>query len=325
MGRSSIPIEDLRAIPFINHDNIRGRVLRSLCFFSEDEWHFWLGMPGGLVKVKGTPAESIYFGKKPERQDDLYLHFIDFICQRAYWPEISKPIEGLIDDVFNIGASLAKIQILREHCKDHKISGVSRMVVTEMEYLFGVCRSMFDLLQEVASGLWETIQLQDKEISKKSMPKAFSKILSENGSVRKGTDISLKYGLPKVLSSFYEETAPFFLMLRKFRDNIFHRGSSFQIVFETERGFAVQQSLKPFSEFGIWKDECMLSNGLCPLRAALAHVVDSTLSACDSFTRCLEQIILFPPPLVPGFDTFLRGYSNQELLQRKQVRDECLW
>jgi hypothetical protein len=66
---------------------------------------------------------------------------LDFIAQRASFSELQKPILGLRDDVFNLSASLAKISHLHA-TKDIVGPGVSRMAVTEIEYLFSVCRSV---------------------------------------------------------------------------------------------------------------------------------------------------------------------------------------
>lgn len=321
----TITTEDLQQIPFIDHANINGRIIRSLSFYSDGEWHFWLNTERGLFKIKGTPGEALYFGEEPEREDDIHLHFIDFICQRAYWSSVTKPVEGLISDVYNVAASLAKLSLLATHAHDQSRMGLSRMVTTELEYLFSTCRSMFDLLQETIAALWKTVRLLDESITKRSLPTSFSDVVFKAGRPQTAAEIQQRYGLPQDLALFYEESTPFFTQLRSFRDNIIHRGSTFEVVYVTERGFAVHEKLRPFCDFGVWDEPHKLPNGLCSLRPAASYVVLRTLEACDRFSRRLESCIQFPPPIAPGFRIFVRGFCNHELASVNEVIGRCLW
>lgn len=309
----------------MDHANINGRTIRSLSFYSDGEWHFWLTTERGLFKSKGTPGEALYFGKDPEREDDIHLHFIDFICQRAYWSSVEKPVEGLISDVYNLAASLAKLSLLATHARDQDRMRLRRMVNTELEYLFSTCRSMFDLLQETIAALWKTVRLLDESVVKRPLPLAFSDVLLKSGRPLTVAEIQQRYGLPQELALFYEESAPFFTQLRSFRDNIIHRGSTFDMVYVTENGFAVHERLRPFCDFGVWNEPHKLPNGLCSLRPVASYVVLRTLEACDRFSRLLESCIQFPPPIAPGFRVFVRGFCNGELASVDAVVKQCLW
>jgi hypothetical protein len=57
---------------------------------------------------------------------------------------------------------------IRACCLDLN-TGVSRMVATEFEYMHGVCRSIFDLWQEVLVALWKNIKLLDATTKKKEL------------------------------------------------------------------------------------------------------------------------------------------------------------
>src|ERR1700687_5996009 len=106
------------------------------------------------MKVQIWPAECPYFGTKPKKDHDGCFHFIDLIAQRACFNQIAKPFGGLQDDIFTLAASLAKVRWLHE-TKLAIGSGVTRMVATEIDYIFSACRSIFDLLQEILFKLWE--------------------------------------------------------------------------------------------------------------------------------------------------------------------------
>lgn len=307
---TGIELAKLSTIPYLDLSNLQGRFISTLTFHDEGKWRMWISAGDRLSEIKGWPAEAFYFSSGPESPTDLYFHFLDFIAQRASFPELQKPIHGLQDDVFNLSASLAKITHL------HRISntvgtGVSRMVVTEVEYLFSVCRSIFDLLQEIARALWETIHLNDSSVKKRPLKETFSKMVLFKGRESTQAELIERFGLPQPLAAYYKRNAGFFLTLRDFRDNIVHRGSQVQTIFSGESGFLIQHSLKPFSNMEIWKDDEKHPNNLVPLFPALGIVVYKTLFACEDFSSTIEQVIKFPPPIVPGMRFFMRGFFNE--------------
>ena len=321
---SNVSKKELEKIPYIDQDALDGRVILTLMFYDNNEWHWWLPSSKGLIKTKGFPAESSYFAKQPERENDICLHFMNFIAQRACWPEIVKPFHGLQEDIYNLSASLKKFKILYEYSKINQ-DGVSRLVVTEIEYLFSVCRSIFDLLQEIISKLWESFQFFDTKLKLKPLPKEFRKIVFHGGKLSTEEQIKNKFGMPEHLSKFYIRNQIFFSVLRKFRDNIFHHGSTFKLIYITEKGFATGNDLNPFCEFNVWREEHRLENNLYSLRPVLAYLVNQTLLVCEDFSRTIETLIRFPRPLVPEMLFYMRGFLNDELFQNYFALKECHW
>ncbi len=320
----NITKKDLLKIPYLNHKELGNRTIVTLMFYDEGEWHWWIPCKKGLIKAKGYPTEMLYFAKQPERRDDICLGFINFIGQHACWNELVKPFNGLQDDIHNICASLKKFNILFEYSKQEE-DGVSRLVITEMEYLFGLCRSIFDLLQEMISHLWESFQFSDPKLKKKPLPKAFRKIVYHGGELCNKAQLIEKFGMPESMADFYIRNKAFFSVLRKFRDNIFHHGSTFKIIFVTEKGFAIPGDLKPFCDFNIWNEEHKSENNLCSLRPALAYLINQTLLVCEDFSQMIQTTIKFPDPIVPNMKLFIRGYLNDELIQIPDILKNCSW
>lgn len=307
---TNIDVSKLSTIPYLDISNLHGRFISTLMFYDAGAWRMWILAGDQLVEIKAWPAESFYFAAKPESPTDICFHFLDFIAQRASFSELKKPILGLQDDVFNLSASLAKVSHLHA-TRDIVGSGVSRMAVTEVEYLFSVCRSAFDLLQEIASALWETIKLHDSSANKKPLKETFSKMVLFQGRASTEKELIERFGLPQPLAAYYVRNAKFFMTLREFRDNVIHRGSQVQTIFSSETGFLIQHSLKPFSDMAIWSEEEKQPNDLVPLFPALCIVVHKTLSACEDFSSTIEQVIQFPPQIVPNMHFFMRGYFNE--------------
>src|SRR5208282_5514062 len=107
----TIGLSKLATIPYLDLSDIRDRTLSSLCFH-DDGWKMWVSAGDQLIQIQAWPAESFYFARAPERQSDLCLQTLNFIAQRASFPEVMKAFVGLQDDIFNVSASLAKIGFL---------------------------------------------------------------------------------------------------------------------------------------------------------------------------------------------------------------------
>ncbi|TGK49464.1 hypothetical protein [Leptospira kanakyensis] len=315
----------LTDIPYLDHKELSSkRGIPSLTFYDEETWHIWVQTPDGLIKIDGYPAEGTYFSKNPVTENDVYLEFFNFLGQKALRKEILKPVHGIQDDIMNICASLKKISLLYQLSKDKSLD-VSRMVITELEYLINVCRSIFDLLQEIISELWETVTLNNPNIKKKKLNDKFRKMVIENEEILKPSIIQERFSIPEILANFYHDYAEFFQILRKYRDNLVHHGSSLEFIFTTERGFAVRDSVKPFSLFKVWNEKHKLPNSLASLRVPVAYMVFKTLSACEHFATSIQKCIVFPNEIVPNYKLLLRMSHGNELMKLKKIIDDSLW
>lgn len=315
---------ELTKIPFVDSNNIGERVLTTLTFFEEGEWQIWLPSPNGLIPIKGEPAEADYFARTREKDMDIYLDFLNFMTQRACWAETMRFVDGIRDDIHNLGASLGKLDLFHRSFGDKSLD-VKRFVSTEVEYIFGVCRSLFDLLQEVIATLWQNrIELFDKSIKKKQLKKSFRGMVLKDNKLRTMEEIRTQFHVPAELASFYHRHGPFFQVLRQYRNKVVHSGNDFK-PFVTEKGFAVSADFEPFASFDVWNEEHMLPNRLASLRPIVAHVITETFRACEDFTQTIQKIIRFPSEIAPDFKLFIRGFHNHQLLAMKDVLANCSW
>lgn len=303
---TTVDASHLSAIPYIDIKSVDGRFLGSSLFFDEGRWRLWTPVDAGFIELKIVePLEMLYFARTPASKQDLYFHFLDFVAQRAAFPEVLHGFSGITDDVLNLIAVLSKIQLLHSS-RDVVGDGIKRMITTEIEYLFSVCRSVFDLLQEIISRLWASIRLTDTSVNKKPLKPSFNDMVTFGGKPAALETLQSRFGLPVPLASVYLSFAEFFADLRSIRDNLMHHGSSVQTVFADDSDFLVSKHLRPFSTMQIWREDERRPNDLLPLSPALATVVYRTLSACEAFSRALGAMFAFPPPLVPGMGLFLR-------------------
>lgn len=317
--------EEADKLPHLRTDQLHGRCLLLLPLWDGEKWKMWITRPDGTILPipVNDAVHSDYLAQNAARSDDIYLPFIDFMMQRASWPDVEHWFRAIRDDLHNLGTALAKIDFFFDHRDD--IDGVTRFVATEVEYIFTVCRSAFDLLQETIKRLWaDHTHFLDEALraAKKQLKKSFSQMVLAGNEPCSAQQIQERFGLLPELAEFYAGAAPFFLQLRDHRDGVIHGGATHEVIFDTERGFAVEDSLEPFASWGVWRNtEPFNKNGLVSLRPALAHLVYQTFRTCNAFTDAMARTIKFPPEIAPGLRLFIRGQHNAALLKAGEILD----
>ncbi len=305
---------DLAAIPYLDLEAVEGRVLTSLMFYAQEDWHCWFELGDqSLRKIWARPSESTYFAAAAADPGDLYLHCLDFLAQRAALPSLMRARSGIIDDVLNLATVLAKFEALPA-MRPHFPEGLSRVAATEVELVVTICRSLFDLLQEVIVHIWPTIRFHDDTLGRRPPRGSFRKMLQVGDVILEAEEIARHHGLPMPLATCYAEARDIFFALRRYRDNIVHKGSQVQHIFDADGLFLISSELAGFPNLVAWTEDERHVNDLVPLRPAINMLIYRTLMTCEHFTRTLETIIQFPPPLVPGMNQFLRGHSTGTLI-----------
>lgn len=318
------PKSSVANIPHLNHAQLDGRFISTVHFWHDGVWTLYLETEEGMRAIPAWPAEGFYFGKSAQAETDFKLHFLDFTAQRACYLGLEKPILGIRDDLFNMGASVAKIKLLHD-TKAQNSLGVTRMVATEVEYIYSLCRGIYDLLQEYASKLWEMYKPAEPTKQKgknqpkmyPTLPNSFAEMALNNGTPRSVAELTAKYRIPIDWASIYVFHADFFADIRRFRDNVVHNGSYVGSVFDSDYGFLIRKDKRPFNtfKFDLWKEEEVYENDVAPLMPALGQVIFRTLVTLEDFAKMLEQNFEFHEPVAPGFTFYMRGYYDKELAE----------
>ncbi|WP_441234478.1 hypothetical protein [Bradyrhizobium sp. 930_D9_N1_4] len=310
---TKIDIEQLTSIPFLDHGELSGRFLCSTMFY-DGEWHAWIDAGGRLFKTQMWPAETVYFGTRAEKPTDVCLHFLNLMAQRLNCYPISRQLFALQDDVYNVAASLAKIQHLHRSRKEFE-NGVTRLVATELEYVHSVCRSVFDLWQEVLVAIWSNIRLLDPAVKKRQLKKSYADMLFSANKPRTAQELTDRFGIPGPLAECYTRSTDFFADLRQFRDRVVHHGGGPQTIFDSDDGFLMVASRMPFRGPTLWRPDEFRPNDLVPLLPVVNFAIYRTIAICGEFSETLEQIFQLQPPTVPKFHLYLRGYFDAALMR----------
>lgn len=324
--QTGIPLSELKKIPFLDPESIsNSRAITSLSFYVAGEWHCWMAPAGELIKVQMWPCEAGYFGDSGERDTDPRFRLLELAAQRISFVDMLKSIVGITHDLRNLATSLAKMKCFYEISKTRQ-SEVARFVQTEMEYMIYVCRSAFDLLQLMFAKHWQRVELKDKSIKKKALPQSFADVILQGKRIKTDKEIMGKYGLPQSFANWYLTYAEFFVQIRDLRNAFAHHGEpACEVVFCTDRGFAIRRSEPRWSKFYEWPKEAELSNELVPLRPVLNSILGSLINVTDTFAQVLEYVIDLPKPFFPKLQYFTRGHHDGEFAAIDNVLTNCLW
>lgn len=309
-----VNLEHLKALAHLDLAHLDGRKIPFHLLHDGNAWHLWVPGPQGLFEAKPIDAsESSYFATAKAAESDFLSPFLEFFEQRVYWPEIARFIDGIGTDLLNLSACFAKIELIFHHCPHHSI-GYSRMISTEIEYVFLTCRGIFDLLQEIMHRLWKKITLIDQTKKKVDLPKkTYRTVVLHDDHPRTSQEIAERFVLPMEIANVYARSTPFFFWLRDYRDLIAHSGHTPGHVYRMEQGFAISKEDRPFRDMEIWGDVNSGINHLGSVLAVVAHIIQTTFGTCDEFAAVLQRLIQFPPPIAPNHRIFIRGAHTSYL------------
>lgn len=323
----AVTIENLKVVPYLRTEHLGdGRTVKLMPLWDGQCWHLWIDMPEGLIegKIMDT-VEGGYVGTTAAKQSDLFIPFIHLMWQCASWPEICPLISAISDDFHNMGTSVAKLRHFFDSRSNLPRGATSRFAQTELEYLVMLCRSVFDLLQEIMSIVWENkVQLLDEAAEKRrrltKLPETFSRlVLQDKKRPRSASEIESKYGIPKLLAARYASLEPFFSQLRNVRDDVVHGRRSIGHVFDTERGFCIDPKAAPFSSFNGWRPDHYFNENIASILPWIASIILQTIDACNGLMGTFASVIKLPPEIAPGYRVLVRGPHTEALAELLQV------
>lgn len=323
-----VDISELKVVEYLDISMLAGRrpVLQPV--WTGDKWRLWIPGPKGLIEMNPVQAyQSDYLAKQPAGPNDLCIPFVDLMWQRASWPKICPLVASIAADFHNFGSSVEKLTFFFEQRKH--VRGSTAFVKTELEYIFILSRSIFDLVHEAISHIWESkVTLHDPTIEARrkgaKLSTSFRGMVLKGDALRTPEDLTLTYGFPEGLAQAYAASAPFFTQIRKFRDQIVHLGKDPSQLFDTDKGFCLPKAAYGFGELDFWKPEHSYNDNVVSLLPLLAYVVLGTIETCNNLVNALAAQIVLPPEIAPGYRVFIRAPHNEALLWLLHISQDGL-
>ena len=307
----SVPYEELAKISFLDATDLDDRFLKTLLFHADGRWWMWAETDVGLIEMNiAAPAEGGYFAAAPERADDFGFRFLNLFVQKANFLDVGFFVSSFEDDFYNLLGSLKKLEFLFQE-REKFGHGVTRVAKCEIELAIYICRSIFDIIQEIFLRTWERITLLDQTVKKKRLKKSFSDMVLFGGVARTVENYTSTFGIPVRVAEFYVNNSEFFLGLRTLRDKLIHSGHQMPSVFVGERGFLVREGDAVPTTLEIYTDDDREEKSLVSLHTVISALIFRTLGMCEDFADAISSSFKFPEPVVPGMNYYIRTYFNE--------------
>jgi hypothetical protein len=309
----TIPREELSKLPFVRHIPTDGRIvsLQSYYDHATGSWHLYVPVrQGELGRIAGgKPVSGSYFSTgAADPTCDLELPLGTLITQHLSFPDVIREFNKLESDIHRCAAILEKYHLLSSRRYDTR-SESSLLVISELEYLLLLLRSLYDLLQGVVRQVSKLLIHLDGTQRRvvQDLPTSFADVALAGQSVRPAEEIQSRWGVPKPLALWYHSEAPFFRELRDLRDGIAHHGRNLPFVVVTEWGFGIDPATQPWNRFDIWPQGQRWDGRLGSLRAIFTGFVVHSIQATSRFASVVRASVRLPPAIADDVCFFIRS------------------
>lgn len=295
---ASVGRDQISKLPYLTYAPADGRVVPVRTYYDHvhKRWLMWVVRDGKLQELPVSDlCHGVYIADEPVSPDrDHHLPFAETVMKHFCTPEIADRMNQASQDLINCLGYVEKYFILLHYVKAYGYTNGTALLQVELEGMFGLHRSYYDLLQRIVNAM-----LKRHSRHAVSLPDSFRRTAEKEPEV-----LQKKYHLPASLIQFYQDKKPLFFTCRQIRDNIFHQGHSLSNIFAFDDGFAIKVDDKPWTSLTsvvrLWPEDKVKKNGL-----GSALVVYSLLAE-DMFKTMawLGEAILgsFPTPPKACFD-----------------------
>jgi len=283
-----------------------------------DGWEMYINTEKGFIPLKMVDrADGFYIAKEIVKDTDLKLVFFDLMYKRINYKENIIPLNHIYDDLYNLSASIEKINFFSEIYKREEHFRLSKYASVELEAIFQNSRAIFENLQIIQNNLMTmTISANDDNFF------SINKIQYEKNFTLK--QYIEKYKIPEVLARFYVKVQEFFFFVLDMRNDIFHSRKSFKL-FLGDEGFSI--SLKDYNleNLHFWDKHNTLKNDLGSLKALIAYIILNTINALEEYAKTINSIIQLPDDILPDYNIYIRSEFNQTLKSLYTYADDNSW
>lgn len=309
-------------LPYVGHLPTDGRSVPILTYFDPAEPHMTTWVPnngGGLQFI--TVVDVIYgtyVGFQPKEETDIPLPLSYLIHNHLSYDDVTTLTHSAVQDFVGLLASIEKYFILLSHRKSRGSGNAAHLVKIEIESIFGIYRSFYDLLQEIIASVTKR-----HHPDKPDLPKSFRKMVE-----KQPEELAQKYSLPPNIVRFYQEKQPIFTLTREIRDNIFHNGVDIGTIFAFPDGFAVPTNERPWKDLGerfpLWPQDRQKNNRLGSALLIYCLLVEDAFKTMQFLGDCVLSSFASPPtPMFKdGICVYLRTAFNRHLAQLETYEKE---
>lgn len=283
-----------------------------------DGWEMYIDTEKGFIPLNIVDrSDGFYIAKETIKDTDLKLTFFDLMYKRINYKENIIPLNHIYDDIYNLLASIEKINFFSEIYKIEEHFRLSKYASVELEAIFQNSRAIFENLQLIQNNLMEMIiSANDDDFF------SINKIQYEKKFTFK--EYIKKYKIPEVLAKFYVRVQEFFFFVLDMRNDIFHSRKSFRLLLGDE-GFSIPLNEYNLEELQFWNETNTLKNNLGSVKALIGYIIINTINALEEYSRTIEMIIKLPDDILPNYNIYIRNDFNNILKNLHTFKNENAW
>ncbi len=312
----SITYKDLKELEYFNftEEDLLYRFVPMFPIY-KNEWKMFVDT---LIPLKIVDsADGLYISKNPVLTDDLKLEFFNTMLKKNNYKENRKPLIHIYDDIYNLSASIEKINFFSELYNQKEHFKLCKYASVELEAIFQNSRAIFENLQIIQNNLIKNTMSANNDdiftIDKIQFKKEFTL-----------EQYIKQYKIPELLAKFYVNFQEFFFFILDMRNDIFHSQKTFNL-FLGDEGFSI--SLKDYNleNLHFWDSKNTLQNNLGSLKALIAYITLNTINALEEYVKTISLIIKLPEDILPSYNIYLRSEFNQTLKSLYTYVDNNSW
>ncbi len=310
-GTASVDAEEINKLPYLKHIPRDGRIVPIQTYYDhqEKQWRIWVVPDGKLQELKVADLfHGTYVSDKPVSPDrDHRMPFAETVLKHFCTPALADRMHQASQDLINCLGYIEKYFILLHHAKQYPRMNATALLQVELEGLFGVHRSFYDLLQRIVNEVHGRHSTQ-----KVNLPDSFRKVAQ-----REPNELQEKYHFPPALVQFYQEKKGLFFACRQIRDNIFHHGHSLSSVFRFDDGFAVPIDEKPWTNLtslvNLWPEGRVRNNRLGCVLVVYALLAEDMFKTMARLGDAILASFQEPPKACFDANVYLRTHFARHL------------
>lgn len=294
----------LAKVPFVSLIPNDGRAISLLPFFEESTGTFKIPFPrpDGIVIAHGKPEQGPYYAKSIVEERDLHSELIEYVTLSWSFPSTMSILAGIERDIINCSSVVEKYFFFLKQFRSEKNPMIANLVMTDVEFLFGNIRSLYDSLQMLVGDI-----LINAGKNKSRLPQSYHDMIKLDE-----TKLQEKYSLADPLLKFYADTKQFFLACRTIRVGFQHWRIDIPVIFCFNDGFALLKDNTYLQDpvvarFQIWPENKTKENGLVSLLGLIGYLHSTVLAHMDLLADALRASVTTPPPISQEFKVFFRG------------------
>lgn len=291
----------------------------------DDEWKMYANTEKGLIPLKVVDiADGFYISQKPVKQADLKLEFFNIMLRKNNFKENWEPIEHIYDDMYNLSASIEKINFFSELYgqKDH--FRLCKYASVELEAIFQNSRAIFENLQKIQNHLIKNTVSVNKDEDDFFTENSVQFGIVKNKKILTVQEYQEKYKIPEELAKFYVNSQDFFFFILEHRNDIFHSRKSFNL-FLGEEGFSISLNKYSLQDLHFWNEKNTLKNDLGSVKALIAYIALNTINALEEYAKTIGLIIKLPDDILKDNHIYIRSQFNETLKDLHTYIDENAW